>query len=106
MNRTTRSISLTSEGETYLAHATRILADLRDMEDVRIRAAAPTPRGLLKVNASLGFGRTTIAPLVSEFAQRYADVRGAAGSDRPRRWIWWKAVSIWRSVSASCRTRA
>ncbi|WP_454757071.1 LysR family transcriptional regulator [Cupriavidus campinensis] len=73
VNRTTRTISLTNEGETYLAYATRILADLREMENV-VSSSGAEPRGLLKVNASLGFGRTTIAPLVSEFARRYAHV--------------------------------
>ncbi|MCO8350771.1 LysR family transcriptional regulator [Burkholderia multivorans] len=73
VNRTTRSISLTNEGETYLAYAQRILADLREMESV-VASSGAEPRGLLRVNATLGFGRTTIAPLVSEFAKRYAQV--------------------------------
>ncbi len=70
VNRTTRSISLTNEGETYLIHATRILALVREMED-EVSSSGAAPRGLLRVNATLGFGRTTIAPLVSEFAKRY-----------------------------------
>ena len=74
VNRTTRSISLTNEGETYLAYATRILADLREMENV-VSSSGAEPRGLLRVNATLGFGRTTIAPLVSEFARRHAHVQ-------------------------------
>ncbi|MFD4836139.1 LysR family transcriptional regulator [Achromobacter sp. NPDC058515] len=73
VNRTTRSISLTNEGETYLAYATRILAELREMEDV-VSSSGAEPRGLLRVNATLGFGRTAIAPLVSEFAKRYPRV--------------------------------
>lgn len=73
VNRTTRSISLTSEGETYLAHASRILADIREMEEA-VSSGRETPRGLLRINATLGFGRTTIAPLVSEFARRYPEV--------------------------------
>jgi DNA-binding transcriptional LysR family regulator len=73
LNRTTRSVSLTSEGETYLQHATRILAEIKEMEDAVSQARA-TPRGLLRVNATLGFGRTTIAPLVSAFAVRYPEV--------------------------------
>ncbi|WP_420992415.1 LysR substrate-binding domain-containing protein [Cupriavidus sp. 30B13] len=73
VNRTTRSVSLTNEGETYLAYATRILADLREMEDAVSRSGAE-PRGLLRINATLGFGRTTIAPLVSDFARRYPGV--------------------------------
>lgn len=73
LNRTTRSLSLTSEGETYLQHATRILVEIKDMEDA-VSLKRATPRGLLRVNATLGFGRTTIAPLVSAFAVRYPEV--------------------------------
>jgi LysR family transcriptional activator of dmlA len=73
VNRTTRRISLTGEGETYLAHATRILASIREMEDAVVGSRA-APKGLLRVNATLGFGRTAIAPIVSEFARRYPQV--------------------------------
>lgn len=73
VNRTTRTLSLTSEGELYLEHANRILAAMRDMEE-QLRASRDAPQGLLRVNATLGFGRTTIAPLVSKFARRYPDV--------------------------------
>lgn len=73
LNRTTRRMSLTSEGETYLAQATRILGDIRDMEE-SVSSARAQPKGLLRVNATLGFGRTTIAPLVSAFARRHPDV--------------------------------
>ncbi|CAG9170447.1 LysR family transcriptional regulator [Cupriavidus pampae] len=73
VNRTTRSVSLTDEGETYLSYATRILGELRAMEDA-VSSGGVAPRGLLRVNATLGFGRTTIAPLVSEFARRFPEV--------------------------------
>ncbi|MEN3291086.1 MAG: LysR family transcriptional regulator, transcriptional activator for dmlA [Burkholderiales bacterium] len=73
VNRTTRKVSLTSEGELYLAHATNILAEIREMEDL-VASTRAAPKGLLRVNATLGFGRTTIAPLISQFAQRYPDV--------------------------------
>ncbi len=43
------------------------------MEDA-ISSSRFDPQGLLRVNATLGFGRTTIAPLVSEFAKRYPHV--------------------------------
>ena len=73
LNRTTRRMSLTSEGETYLAQATRILGDIRDMEE-SVSSARAQLKGLLRVNATLGFGRTTIAPLVSAFARQHPDV--------------------------------
>lgn len=73
INRTTRSISLSNEGETYLSHATRILQQLREMEEA-VSSSKTDLRGLLRVNATLGFGRTTIAPLVSEFVKRHPHV--------------------------------
>jgi len=83
VNRTTRTSSLTPEGETYLHYATRILADLHEMEEA-VSSTRAVPRGLLRVNASLGFGRTTIAPLVSTFAQRYPQVEVQLDvTDRP-----------------------
>ena len=83
VNRTTRSVSLTAEGETYLHHATRILAEVREMEDA-VSSSRSMPRGLLRVNATLGFGRTTIAPLVSEFAKRNPHVEVQLDvTDRP-----------------------
>jgi len=83
VNRTTRRISLTGEGETYLAHATRILADIRAMED-EVAGAGSTLRGLLRINATLGFGRTTIAPLLSAFARRHPEIEVQMDvTDRP-----------------------
>jgi DNA-binding transcriptional LysR family regulator len=73
VNRTTRRVSLTSEGETYLQHASRILAEIREMED-QVTSSRTEPRGVLRVNATLGFGRTVIAPLVSDYARLHPDV--------------------------------
>lgn len=73
LNRSTRKISLTSEGELYLQHASRLIADLREMDEI-VSAGRQAPRGLLRVNAPLGFGRTVIAPLVSTFAARFPEV--------------------------------
>jgi DNA-binding transcriptional LysR family regulator len=83
VNRTTRRLSLTSEGETYLAHATHILAAIREMEDA-VASNRAAPRGLVRVNASLGFGRTTIAPIVSAFCKRHPQVEVQLDvTDRP-----------------------
>lgn len=73
VNRTTRKLSLTSEGEMYLDYATKILADIEDMELV-VSKWKETPGGILRVNAPLGFGRTYIAPVISEFVKHYQDV--------------------------------
>lgn len=73
VNRTTRRLSLTSEGESYLAQATRILDSIRNMEE-SVSSGRAEPKGLLRVNATPGFGRTRIAPLVSRFAHEHPEV--------------------------------
>ena len=73
INRTTRRMSLTPEGELYLESARRILGDIDGMEE-RLGAAKATPKGLLRVNATLGFGRSHVAPLISRFIRKYPQV--------------------------------
>jgi DNA-binding transcriptional LysR family regulator len=73
INRTTRRLSLTDEGELYQANATRILAEISEMENLVARSRA-APKGLLRVNAPMGFGRTYITPIVSEFVRHYPEV--------------------------------
>lgn len=72
--RTTRRVSLTPEGELYLVQARRILAEIDDMERL-VAGAAAAPRGLVRVNTTLGFGRSHIGPLVSQFARQYPEVQ-------------------------------
>jgi DNA-binding transcriptional LysR family regulator len=71
--RTTRRLTLTDEGELFHANAIRLLSELEDMERL-ISANRAAPKGLLRVNAPLGFGRTYITPLVSRFVRKYPDV--------------------------------
>jgi DNA-binding transcriptional LysR family regulator len=73
VNRTTRRMSLTPEGERYLEHARRILDEIGHMED-ELGVSRSTPTGLLRVNATLGFGRSHIAPLISRFLRQYPQV--------------------------------
>jgi LysR family transcriptional activator of dmlA len=72
-NRTTRRISLTSEGEVYLTEGRRILAEIEEL-DQTITSSRAAPKGLLRINASLGFGRTYIAPAISVFARKYPEL--------------------------------
>ena len=73
LNRTTRRISVTHEGEMYLATGGRLLAELQELEQA-ISSSKAVPKGLLRVNATFGFGRRHIAPAVVEFARRYPEV--------------------------------
>ncbi|HET9975924.1 MAG TPA: LysR substrate-binding domain-containing protein [Burkholderiaceae bacterium] len=72
-NRTTRRMSLTPEGELLLGQARRILGDIDDLER-SLGASRGEPQGLLRVNATLGFGRAQIAPIVSRFVRRHPKV--------------------------------
>ena len=74
LHRTTRRIGLTHEGEVYLENARRILDEIDELESA-VSSSRVAPRGLLRVNAPLGFGRTYITPLVSDFAKQYPDVQ-------------------------------
>jgi DNA-binding transcriptional LysR family regulator len=73
LNRTTRRISLTAEGEVYVEASRRILSEIGELEQ-RISSTRAAPKGLLRVNATLGFGRAYVAPVVSAFRRRYPEV--------------------------------
>lgn len=73
INRTTRRMMLTPEGELYLTHARRMLDDIDSLSQL-LGAAKRTPKGLLRVNATLGFGRSHIAPAISDFVRLYPQV--------------------------------
>ncbi|WP_010162606.1 LysR substrate-binding domain-containing protein [Sphingomonas sp. PAMC 26617] len=70
--RTTRTLTVTPEGEAYLLAARRILADLTESEAAIAYQAAP--RGRLRVSASLAYGRITIVPLLADFVARYPEI--------------------------------
>ncbi len=74
VNRTTRSMSLTTEGELYFSHAARILTQIDEVEQLVSKAQA-TPQGLIRVNASLGFGRRHIGPALAAFFTQYPQVQ-------------------------------
>jgi LysR family transcriptional activator of dmlA len=73
LNRTTRRLSVTQEGELYLSNGSRLLNELEEL-DRMVSSSRAVPKGLLRVNATFGFGRRHIAPAVSAFARRYAEV--------------------------------
>jgi len=69
--RTTRTLQLTSEGETYYARALRVLADIDETERLVAHGGAAVPSGKLRVNASVSFGVRKIVPLIPEFLAAY-----------------------------------
>lgn len=73
LNRTTRTMSVTHEGEIYLAEGARILAEIDELEQTVSRSRA-VPKGLLRINATFGFGRKYIGPAVADFVKRHPEV--------------------------------
>jgi LysR family transcriptional activator of dmlA len=73
INRTTRKVSLTPEGEIYLEFAKDMLARIEQMQE-SVRNQSAKPIGSLNIHAPLGFGRRYIAPLISEFVRDYPDL--------------------------------
>lgn len=72
MLRTTRLLTLTAEGQAYLAAARRILTDLDDAEQAVADQGAP--RGRLRVSAGLAHGRLVIVPLIRDFVALYPHI--------------------------------
>jgi DNA-binding transcriptional LysR family regulator len=69
-HRSTRRLSITEAGRSYLEASERILADI-DAADAAVAADRVEPRGMLRLNAPVAFGTRQLAPLLSEFAQRH-----------------------------------
>lgn len=73
VKRTTRRMALTAEGELYRDHARRIVGDIDELEQA-LGLSRAAPKGLLRVNATLGFGRSHVAPMVSRFVRRNPEI--------------------------------
>ncbi len=73
MNRTTRKLALTAEGEAYFASAKRILSDIEEAETEVTRFSAQ-PKGLLRINVGVAFGMHQLAPALPRFLEQYPDI--------------------------------
>jgi DNA-binding transcriptional LysR family regulator len=74
LNRTTRRLSLTESGSVFYQHCVQLLADLDEAEQ-SASASAITPRGTLRLSASVTFGERHLAPAIGAFIERYPDMR-------------------------------
>lgn len=70
LHRTTRSVTLTGQGEIVHQWAQRILDDVDQMAEALSHERA-APSGLLRLCSSSGFGRNRLAPALSALARRY-----------------------------------
>lgn len=72
-HRTTRRVTLTSDGEVFLEHAQRVLHSVEEAAQALGDDDKPL-RGTLRVGAPLGFARSHIIPFVPEFIERHPDL--------------------------------
>lgn len=73
LQRSTRRLSLTPEGETYFSEGARVLEELEALERT-VSGSRAIPKGLVRVCCTLGFGRRHLAPVLSRFTRDYPDV--------------------------------
>lgn len=73
LQRTTRRLSLTADGEVFLARCEELLAHLDEAEG-EVTSRSGEASGLLKVNAPVSFGILHLAALWSEFAGKHPKV--------------------------------
>ena len=73
LHRTTRQLSLTEAGATYVAACRRILEEIGEAERV-VTGEFAAPRGELVVTAPVVFGRLHIVPVVAQFLAAYPEI--------------------------------
>jgi len=73
LNRTTRKQSLTEVGRAYYDRCKLALAEV-DWADALADEAKGTPRGRLRINASVSFGAQRLVPVITEYLERFPEV--------------------------------
>jgi len=82
LQRTTRRVRPTSDGEVYYNHCVRLLADL-DAVEADFREAAVVPKGRLRIDLASSLARRVLIPALPAFLARYPEVQLDIGtSDR------------------------
>ena len=74
LQRTTRKIQLTEAGELYFREVSRLLGDLRAVEQ-QLEAVTSQPAGDLRIVAPMSFGQRRLAPVVARFAAMHPKLR-------------------------------
>lgn len=73
LHRTTRRLSLTQEGEVFLARSREILASI-EASEAELQTRTDSASGLLKVSVPVSFGIRHLAPLWGEFLDAHPRV--------------------------------
>jgi len=73
LNRSTRSVSLTAEGKSYLVHCKQVLDDMETAER-EIARGKTTPHGAIRVLAPKSFGVVCLSDAMIAFAERHPQI--------------------------------
>jgi DNA-binding transcriptional LysR family regulator len=73
LNRSTRQLSLTEAGESYVASCRRILEEIGEVERAATGEYA-APKGYLVATAPLVFGQQHVVPVMASFLAHYPDI--------------------------------
>ncbi|MGF1786019.1 LysR family transcriptional regulator [Photobacterium swingsii] len=73
LHRTTRSLSLTSEGEIYFQQCQQLLFDAEQAE-LAMTGGQVEPRGLLRISCPISLGISRVRPVVAKYMAQYPEV--------------------------------
>ncbi|CAB3794139.1 HTH-type transcriptional regulator DmlR [Paraburkholderia caffeinitolerans] len=86
LNRSTRRVSMTAEGEAFYQRCVQLLASVNDTfaSFAQFSEQRPQPKGRLRLNFATAFAKSVIIPALPEFQQRYPQIELVVGaSDQP-----------------------
>ncbi|HEB82050.1 MAG TPA: LysR family transcriptional regulator, partial [Gammaproteobacteria bacterium] len=72
--RTTRQVSLTGVGQAYYERCKPLLAEFTELDEL-IQDIHASPTGELRISAPVSFSELHLMQVVSDFGQRYPDIR-------------------------------
>lgn len=78
LQRTTRQVRMTQEGQYYYRRCLQILAELEDTERTFLEK---NPKGLLRVNLQGTLAKHFVVPYLADFVARYPDIQLHIGED-------------------------
>lgn len=73
LNRTTRTIGLTPEGQVFHQHCAQMINDTEQAVGI-INLSNIKPKGVLKISCPVAFGIKHLKPILSKYLQQYPDV--------------------------------
>ena len=74
LNRSTRQVGVTADGQGFYDRIAPLLADLEEAQNT-LTGRADRPRGLLRITATEAYGRQVLLPLMVEFLERWPDLQ-------------------------------